>query len=51
VTNDDENWALIDAHRLRTAETLESLSDMEGRHQSLCEGWTVEGVAAHLTMQ
>ena len=49
--NDDETWAAIDAHRLRTAELLESLSDAEWRHQSLCEGWTVEDVAAHLTMQ
>jgi uncharacterized protein (TIGR03083 family) len=49
--NDDEIWAAIDAHRLRTAELLETLSDVEWRHQSLCEGWTVEDVAAHLTMQ
>jgi uncharacterized protein (TIGR03083 family) len=49
--NDDEIWAAIDAHRLRTAELLDSLADMEWRHKSLCEGWTVEDVAAHLTMQ
>jgi uncharacterized protein (TIGR03083 family) len=48
---DDEIWAAIDVHRLRTAELLEQLSDVEWRHQSLCEGWTVEDVAAHLTMQ
>jgi uncharacterized protein (TIGR03083 family) len=49
--NDNEIWAAIDAHRLRTADLLESLSDVEWRHRSLCEGWTVEDVAAHLTMQ
>jgi len=49
--NDDDIWALIDGHRIRTVELLESLSDDEWRHPSLCDGWTVEDVAAHLTMQ
>jgi uncharacterized protein (TIGR03083 family) len=49
--NDDEIWAAIDAHRLRTAELLEQLSDDEWVHPSLCDGWTVRDVAAHLTLQ
>lgn len=49
--NDDEIWAAIDAHRLRTAELLEQLSDDEWRRPSLCDGWTVRDVAAHLTLQ
>lgn len=49
--NDDEVWAAIDAHRLRTAELLEELSDDEWSHPSLCDGWTVRDVAAHLTLQ
>ncbi|HKP44372.1 maleylpyruvate isomerase family mycothiol-dependent enzyme [Mycobacterium sp.] len=48
---EDDVWAAIDAHRLRTAELLEQLSDDEWQHRSLCEGWTVRDVAAHLTMQ
>lgn len=48
---DDEIWAAIDAHRLRTAELLEQLSADEWRHPSLCDGWTVRDVAAHLTLQ
>jgi uncharacterized protein (TIGR03083 family) len=49
--NDDEIWTAIDRHRLRTAELLESLSAHEWRQPSLCEGWTVRDVAAHLSMQ
>lgn len=49
--NDDEIWAAIDEHRLRTADLLDSLSNDEWRHPSLCDGWTVHDVAAHLTLQ
>jgi uncharacterized protein (TIGR03083 family) len=49
--NDDEIWAAIDAHRVRTAELLHDLSDDEWVHPSLCDGWTVRDVAAHLTLQ
>lgn len=49
--NDDEIWRAIDAHRMRTAALLEQLSDDEWRQPSLCEGWTVQDVAAHLTLQ
>lgn len=49
--NDDQLWAAIDAQRLRTAQLLDELSDEQWRHPSLCEGWTVRDVAAHLTLQ
>ncbi|TQI99912.1 maleylpyruvate isomerase family mycothiol-dependent enzyme [Kribbella jejuensis] len=49
--NDDELWAAIDAQRLRTADLLETLIDDDWSHRSLCDGWTVRDVAAHLTLQ
>jgi uncharacterized protein (TIGR03083 family) len=49
--NDDEIWAAIDAQRLRTADLLDSLTEEEWRRPSLCDGWTVRDVAAHLTLQ
>lgn len=49
--NEDEVWAAIDTQRLRTVDMLESLSAGEWAHASLCEGWTVRDVAAHLTLQ
>jgi uncharacterized protein (TIGR03083 family) len=49
--NDDEIWAVIDLQRARTADLLEQLSDEEWRQPSLCPGWTVRDVAAHLTLQ
>ena len=49
--NEDDVWAAIDSQRRRTADLLEELSDDEWRHPSLCKGWTVRDVAAHLTLQ
>jgi len=51
IMNDDDVWAAIDSQRRRTANLLEQLSDEEWGHPSLCEGWTVRDVAAHLTLQ
>lgn len=47
----DELWAAIDAQRLRTAELLDELDPGEWDTASLCDGWTVRDVAAHLTLQ
>ena len=44
-------WAAIDDQRRRTADLLEQLTDDQWQHPSLCEGWTVRHVAAHLTLQ
>lgn len=49
--DDDTRWARIDAQRLWTADLLEQLRDADWRYPSLCEGWTVRDVAAHLTLQ
>jgi uncharacterized protein (TIGR03083 family) len=49
--NKDEGWAAIDAQRLRVAAMLEQLTDDEWRQPSLCAGWTVRDVAAHLALQ
>jgi uncharacterized protein (TIGR03083 family) len=49
--NDDQIWSAIFAQRAAVTDLLDSLSDDEWRRPSLCEGWTVRDVAAHLTMQ
>ncbi|MEV4133032.1 maleylpyruvate isomerase family mycothiol-dependent enzyme [Dactylosporangium sp. NPDC049742] len=49
--NRDQIWPVIHAQRGAVAALLETLSDEEWRRPSLCEGWTVRDVAAHLTLQ
>lgn len=51
VLNRDQVWQAIDGQRRRVADLLDSLSDSEWDQPSLCQGWTVRDVAAHLTMQ
>lgn len=47
----DAVWDAIDAQRARTADLLEQLTAEQWDHPSLCQGWTVRHVAAHLTLQ
>jgi uncharacterized protein (TIGR03083 family) len=47
----DEIWRVIDGQRTALADVLVGLSDDEWRQPSLCAGWTVRDVAAHLTQQ
>jgi uncharacterized protein (TIGR03083 family) len=47
----DEIWRVIDAQRTALADLLVDLSGDEWRQPSLCAGWTVRDVAAHLTQQ
>ena len=47
----DAVWAAIDDQRARTADLLEQLTAEQWGHPSLCQGWTVGHVAAHLTLQ
>jgi uncharacterized protein (TIGR03083 family) len=47
----DAVWAAIDDQRARTADLLEQLNHDQWEHPSLCQGWRVRHVAAHLTMQ
>jgi uncharacterized protein (TIGR03083 family) len=51
ILDRDTVWQAIDAQRLILATLLERLSDDEWQHPSLCEGWTIRDVAAHLTLQ
>jgi uncharacterized protein (TIGR03083 family) len=47
----DQVWQAIDAQRIALADILEQLSEDDWRTPSLCQGWTVRDVAAHLTLQ
>jgi uncharacterized protein (TIGR03083 family) len=47
----DALWVGVDDQRTRTAELLGQLTPEQWDHPSLCEGWTVRHVAAHLTLQ
>ncbi len=49
--NVDQAWRAIDAQRLALTDVLSRLSEDEWRRPSLCAGWTVRDVTAHLTMQ
>lgn len=42
-------WQHIDRERAALADLLQSLPERDWRRPSLCEGWTVRDVAAHLT--
>ena len=48
--NEDAVWAVIDRERLGLADLLEDLSAEEWLHPSLCSGWRVCDVAAHLAL-
>ena len=47
----DALWSAIDDQRTRSADLLERLTAEQWEHRSLCQGWTVRHVAAHLTLQ
>ncbi len=47
--NADDVWRHIDEQRAGLADLLESLSPQQWTSPSLCEGWMVRDVAAHLT--
>ena len=51
VMNRDQIWQAIDAQRTSLTDLLEHLADDEWLQPSLCAGWTVRDVAAHLTLQ
>ncbi len=48
--DEDAVWAAIDRERLDLAGLLEGLSDAEWERPSLCAGWRVRDVAAHLAL-
>ena len=41
-------WPMIEAARRALGEYLSGLSDEEWNRPSLCEGWSVADVAAHM---
>ncbi len=47
----EQAWQVIDAQRLGLAGLLDDLSEHEWEQPSLCGGWTVRDVAAHMTLQ
>lgn len=47
--NRDELWQAIDQERSSLADLFDDLSDQEWETPSLCQGWRVRDVAAHLT--
>lgn len=49
--NPDDVWRGIDDQRGRLVDLLEDLSEQEWQHPSLCEGWSVRQVAAHVALQ
>lgn len=49
--NRDQVWQAIDAQRVRLTDLLATLTDDQWQHPSLCAGWTVRDVGAHLTLQ
>jgi uncharacterized protein (TIGR03083 family) len=51
VMDHDQVWQAIDAQRRSLADLLADLPDDQWRQPSLCDGWTVRDVAAHLTLQ
>jgi uncharacterized protein (TIGR03083 family) len=50
VTDHDAVWAAIDSQRLDLADLLDDLSPEEWEQSSLCAGWRVRDVAAHLAL-
>jgi uncharacterized protein (TIGR03083 family) len=46
----DAVWAVVDAERLSLARLLAGLSDEQWEQPSLCAGWRVRDVAAHLAL-
>ena len=46
----EQSWQVITEHRLGLARLLDGLSDTEWEQSSLCAGWRVRDVAAHVAL-
>lgn len=46
----DEVWRTIDQQRSELADLMETFTDNDWETSSLCDGWRVRDVAAHLTL-
>ena len=49
--NPDQVWQAIDTQRAALCDLLAGVDDAQWLQASLCTGWTVRDVAAHLTLQ
>ena len=49
--NPDQAWDVVNAQRRALTDLLPELSEEEWRQPSLCAGWTVRDVVAHLAIQ
>lgn len=49
--NSEDVWRAIDDQRRRLVALLEDLTEEDWLRPSLCEGWTVRDVAAHVALQ
>ena len=47
--HDTQTWAYIDEQRADLADYLDELTPEQWETPSLCQGWTVRQVAAHIT--
>lgn len=47
--NPDRIWSFVDAQRAEISDLLDTLDDQQWMAPSLCDGWRVRDVAAHLT--
>jgi uncharacterized protein (TIGR03083 family) len=50
VVDKDASWEFIDRHRRTMADLLAGLSPEQWAAPSLCDGWTVRDVGAHLSL-
>ncbi|MCU1646175.1 MAG: hypothetical protein JWN03_6450 [Nocardia sp.] len=50
ITTPDEIWRAVSAERTTLVELLESLPEAEWDHASLCDGWRVRDVVAHVIL-
>jgi uncharacterized protein (TIGR03083 family) len=46
----EESWRVIAEQRRSLADLLDTLTDEEWEHPSLCDGWRVRDVAAHMAI-
>lgn len=48
--DEDAVWSAVDRERVGLSDLLETLDEQEWAHPSLCAGWRVRDVAAHLAL-
>ncbi|WP_281690643.1 maleylpyruvate isomerase N-terminal domain-containing protein [Pseudonocardia thermophila] len=51
ATGREAAWTAVDAHRRDLVQLLATLSAADWTRPSLCSGWTVRDVAAHVALQ